>query len=64
MTDANLILAVARGIRPLQIFGAVAAARASVNRLIANGQIASQEDIARLMAADSVQTPGNVNLPI
>ncbi len=62
MADANLIAAVARGLRPPQIVGAVANARAEVAQLIARKQIADERIVAILMAAGEIQSPNNIDL--
>ena len=62
MADANLIAAVARGLRPPQIVGAVANARSEVAQLIARKQIADERTFAVLLAANAIQSPNNFDL--
>jgi hypothetical protein len=62
MANANLIIAVSRGLRPAQISGAVANARSTVNQLLATKQIADRNTLIVLSAANSIQSPSNINL--
>jgi hypothetical protein len=62
MADANVVLAVARGIRPPQIYGAVASARAEVNQLVSSGQIADKRLFILLGAANALQSPNGLDV--
>lgn len=62
MADANLILAVSRGLRPALISGVVANARAEVNQLIASKQLADRNTMIALAAANSLQSPMGINI--
>ncbi len=62
MADANLVLAVARGLRPPLIFGAIASARAEVNQLVATNQIADRQTLATFIAADQIQSPNSIDV--
>jgi len=62
MADANLVLAVVRGIRPPLIYGAVASARAEVNRLVSSGQIADKRLFILLGAANALQSPNGLDI--
>ncbi len=62
MANANLVLAVSRGLRPPLIYGAVANARAQVNQLVINDQIADRRTLVTLAAVDAVQSPSSVDL--
>ncbi len=62
MANADLILAVARGLRPAQITGAVASARAEVNRLVATKQLADERTLIALSAANSLQSPNSIDV--
>lgn len=61
MADANLVLAVVRGIRPPLIYGAVANARAEVNQLVSSGQLADRRLFIILGAARSLQSPNSLD---
>ncbi|MBT3350060.1 MAG: hypothetical protein HOC91_15610 [Nitrospinaceae bacterium] len=62
MADANLILAVARGLRPALITGAVANARSEVNQLVASKQLADRRTMIALVAANSLQSPIGIDV--
>ena len=62
MADPNLIIAVGQGLRPPQISGAVSAARAVVNNLIATDQLADEDALKALYAANLIQSPNSINL--
>lgn len=62
MADPNVITAVARGLRPPLIFGAIASARAEVSQLVATKQVADERLVGTLIAAGVVQSPNNVDV--
>lgn len=62
MGDANVILAVARGLRPAQISGVVANARSEVNQLVASKQLADRRTMIALSAANALQSPMGINI--
>ncbi|MAE04821.1 MAG: hypothetical protein CMH76_00650 [Nitrospinae bacterium] len=62
MANANLILAVARGLRPAQITGAVASARSEVSRLVATKQLADRRTMVALTAANALQSPNSIDV--
>ena len=62
MADANIVLAVVRGIRPPLIYGAVANARAEVNQLVSTGQIADKRLFIILGAANALQSPNGLDV--
>ena len=62
MADANLILAVARGLRPALISGVVANARAEVNQLVQSDQLADRRTMIALAAANSLQSPIGIDI--
>lgn len=64
MADPNLISAVAQGLRPPEIVGTVARARAEVERLIATDQIADEETLRALYAANVIKSPNNIDIVI
>ncbi len=64
MANANLILAIGTGLRPPQISGAVSVARNYVNNLIATDQIADEQALKALYAANLIQSPNSINLMI
>lgn len=62
MADPNVITAVARGLRPPLIFGAIASARAEVSQLVATKQVADERLVGTLIAAGVVQSPNSVDV--
>ncbi len=64
MADPNLILAVGQGLRPPQISGAVSAARAVVDNLIATNQLADEQALRSLYAANLIQSPTSINIMV
>lgn len=62
MADPNVITAVARGLRPPLIFGAIASARAEVSQLVATKQVADERLVGTLLAAGVVQSPNSVDV--
>ncbi len=62
MANANLILAVARGLRSAQITGAVASARSEVSRLVATKQLADRRTMVALTAANALQSPNSIDV--
>ena len=64
MANPNLILAVGQGLHPPQISGAIAAARAVVNSLVANNQLADEQALKSLYAANLIQSPTSINLMV
>lgn len=64
MASANLILAIGQGLRPPQITGAVSVARSYVNNLIATNQIADEQALRALYAANLIQSPNSINLMV
>jgi len=64
MANANVVLAVSRGLRPPLIFGAIANARSTVNQLVVSNQVADRQTMVALMAANAVQSPNNVDLVV
>ncbi len=62
MASADLIRAVALGLRPPQIVGVAAIAKAAVNHLIATNQLADEKALKALYAANLLQSPNSVNL--
>ncbi|MDA1000626.1 MAG: hypothetical protein O2807_08970 [bacterium] len=64
MADPNVITAVARGLRPPLIFGAIATARSDVARLVATKQVADERLLVTMIAADVIQSPNNINLVV
>ncbi|MEE9256795.1 MAG: hypothetical protein V3V56_06480 [bacterium] len=57
MANANVILAVARGLRPPLISGVIANARSSVAQLVATKQLADRRTLISLTAANALQSP-------
>lgn len=64
MANANLILAIATGLRPPQISGAVANARSFVNNLLATDQLADEQALKALYAANLLQSPNGIDIVI
>jgi len=64
MADANLVLAVSRGLRPAQITGAIANAKSEVNQLVSANQIADEKTFVALSAANSLQGPSSFHLMV
>ncbi len=62
MADQNLISAIARGLSPPQVVGTIARTRAAVQQLIATNQIADEQALRALYAANAIQTPGSIDL--
>jgi hypothetical protein len=62
MGDANVILAVARGLRPAQITGVVASARLEVKQLVESKQLADRRTMVALVAANSLQSPQGIDV--
>lgn len=64
VANANVVLAVARGLRPPLISGAIANARASVAQLVATKQLADRRTLIALASANVLQSPNNVDIII
>ncbi len=57
VANANVVLAVARGLRPPLISGAIANARSNVAQLVATKQLADRRTLISLTAANVLQSP-------
>ena len=62
MANGNLILAVAQGLRPPQIVGAVANLRSTVAQLTASHQLSDERVLAILLAANAIQSPNGIDI--